>query len=91
MKRWKITVNTPSGWVMTEHEQGDYVLTSDVAELERKADALAEALAIARVAIATMPIDAFGTGSSSDGMTWPIRDELVDTISRPLAAYRGEA
>lgn len=37
-----------------------------------------------RDAIASAPINAFGEGHDSTGLTWPIRDELVDEITKCL-------
>jgi len=34
--------------------------------------------------IANLSDSAMGTGSSSDGLTWPIRDEVVDRINHWL-------
>lgn len=46
--------------------------------------------------IAAAPIDALGTGEDSSGFCWPIRDEIVDGITKVLAALaatqmRGDA
>ena len=39
-----------------------------------------------RDAIDSLPIDSLGEGSDGKGMTWPIRDELIDKITKCLNA-----
>jgi predicted RNase H-like nuclease (RuvC/YqgF family) len=49
-----------------------------IAELEK-------ALTIARIAIASLDADALGFGEASDDMMrWPLRDELVDSLTSVL-------
>jgi len=58
-------------------------LEAKIAELEQANAVMREALEDARSAISTLPIDALGTGRSGE-LEWPIRDELLDKITKAL-------
>lgn len=45
---------------------------------------LQDTLNVCRDAIAEQPIDSFGDGQDDAGLVWPIRDELVDRITKAL-------
>ena len=58
-------------------------LEAKIAELEQANAVMREALEDARSAISTLPINALGTGRSGE-LEWPIRDELLDKITKAL-------
>ena len=55
-----------------------------IAFLEERNAKLLEALKDAREAIATLPIDALGVGGNEEGMRWPFRNELLDSIDKAI-------
>jgi len=71
--------------VIDGHVRSAFVWTEKIA----KADALAEMLQTARVAIEQAPDDAFGWGQE-DNEVWPLKVELITSIDHVLTAYQGE-
>lgn len=55
----------------------------------RERDRLRAALVTARDAIAAQAQDAFGEARDAEGMTWPIRDELVHRLTAALRGKEG--
>ena len=70
-----------------EREEGEYQQT--YRQIANEYRDLLAALEEAREAIASLPIDALGSGKDGE-LEWSIRDELIDKISRPIAKARGE-
>jgi len=69
-----------------EREMTEY---KDDARLIAASPDLLEACKKAVDALRSLDIDAFGAGTNSDGMRWPIRDEIIDHICAAIA--RAEA
>lgn len=69
-------------------------LVADEYSCAAEADQKTAALISAREAIASLPIDALG-GASDGQLRWPIRDELVDNLTKAIngnpVAEQGQA
>jgi len=54
-------------------------------QLKRK---LRNELSDMREFIASQDIDCFGAGNNIDGVTWPIRDEFIDMLTKKINSYK---
>ena len=78
--------HSPLGMRPSDMEYGPmrYVRETDYHVAQRKIAELEAALRVAREAIESLPADALGTATPIDAYPYPIRDEVINTISQAL-------